>query len=386
MEATKVLHKFYQISLQPCVYLGMTIFSLDSGANLHFSLESWPIRLVVLRMLVILAVLMRPDMTQQIFDMLFGIHSGTEDFSTMLFTFSILVENVAWTCFLFRNRQNFMSFHEKLTQCLVDLAYNSKCGHNKKFYDLMEAVHWKVKVLRNVVLALFFYAVIVLPVILFMAMRKIPELWSIDKALPLFFVCLFWLAGTALQFLPRVWVTSILHCLTTYVVLIQDKITHQDNHFEEIFKFCKNLEEIVECFNNSTGYLAAVDLLSLFITKVIIFFMAGTQLLVADIGPFVSNSMLFLVDIFILFTLFNESNQFQVETRKLAGLLKNVDRKLIMGHTQNFRLFMQLSKWLNHPLSIMPGSFFPVNRTSWSQVHTKLIINHLICINDHNLQ
>ncbi|CAL8118080.1 unnamed protein product [Orchesella dallaii] len=281
----KIRSELYQLSKigqTPCKWLGLSVHSLDIQNELHFSWQSIPVFLAILRFCIVRIAGLFYVVSEDEFRQTFNSASTTEYFSETLFAYTITVTDVVTLLLHFRNRYKFVHFQSQLNTFLVELStqFNILKGEDDvvtAFKGSIKNSIDEVKWLRNVVLGCTAILIIGSEFSVIGNLLQHKPLstltWKTVGLVPFAFC---WSFQVMSRLFIRIWMIGLIYSLKIGGSIVTDQLNNiellrkhnidcfsKDQILEMILNKFSNLEELLCDFNRIFGVHIALDLLSL---------------------------------------------------------------------------------------------------------------------------
>ncbi|CAL8118170.1 unnamed protein product [Orchesella dallaii] len=372
------LYKLVNLIMNPCKYLGLTTFSLSHNKELQFSIYSLAFCVTVVRFLIV------------IFEVIF--YTINEDFllevlvgkgSTLRATYHIptwsgFITDVLSKLFLFVNRSKIIHFHKALIDSTVDsfLGEVHRSNNGKVFQHQIQNASKGLQRKKRLIFAAVLYSTVtsfvVVPMKLFATFKSLDE-WPLVAYMSPFFAAIYW-AFSYLTLLPELFIVTTFHCFRLLCIDLKLRLEHsqrqimQSKDVANVLGRFQRLEALVADYNEGFGWYNVVHVLSSSITITVTLFHLIDHLLKLKF----SSAAAFLAPLglqtYILFYVFDEANNFEMEAKKCASLLKQVSCQNVV-ETELVTVSTQLNKSLVlQSLSIIPSSIFHVNRATLTAI------------------
>ncbi|CAL8118180.1 unnamed protein product [Orchesella dallaii] len=312
----KALQKLFQVTLKPCQYLGLTIFSINQQNQLDFSIRSYYTFCVFLRIMVIVLAIIFYSYARDLLKEMFLSRSSTYDTTENLDALKTLISEGLGMTLIFMNRSKIINFQMLLTEFLGNFPKK----YTKAFPILVDNICkqiWRVKI---VILTTFFCNSAAISIGIFYVLLNLDlpfTNWPFEYFLmPV--VSLSWNANQNLCPLSKLWLISLLHCLKMGAMAIKVRLEYaienvNEKEVTEILNSFVELESVVASYNEAFGWCNAIDVLSVIIGIVITLFQTIYLLIISNYVGANSCLLPFSLYSIIAFMIFNEGNEFEMK-------------------------------------------------------------------------
>lgn len=356
--ASARFHDLFKLFMIPSQLSGVTMFTLDSSTNFHFSFWSCTFLTLVIRSVLVMLVVSYQARAKEAFGPSFGLRSETVNFVTEVLTYNVLMEGMVGDLAIFFRRQKTISFQQNLKNTLLEFVDGD--SSLQAFQELMDQAYRRISIILKILLVMFIYNVVVLPlyfVFVIVGTREIFQVWDV---FPLFLLVCTWTGVMYLRYLRRLWFVCCLHCLKTCVALTFGQ--------REILKNCGKLEDLVNQFSMTFGQPLTVDMMGLIITQIMNCFLLGMFLIMGDYGPLLTTVMCLAINSSVIFIICHVAEEFHLEIKKLGSSLKPRTCAQYPSQTDMFKLGMLNASWNGEGLELIGGSVFKLNRNTFVKV------------------
>ncbi|CAL8118102.1 unnamed protein product [Orchesella dallaii] len=213
-----------------------------------------------------------------------------------------------------------------------------------------------------------------------MAFNSIQKSWDfiilIKYSLATF--SLVWSAGSSIiYFLERLYLITFIKGFKICALLLNQMVgsncrenrAYCEREMITVLSSFRRLESLTDEFNDTFGYIFALDLLALFMAILIITFQMIIFLISGNITNGLGYSLPVTIQLFVLVLICDAANEFEIQARKCTSNLKNISSRWekIPRHSI-IQITMQVTKGLVQPIVINPGSLFRINRRSLTSI------------------
>lgn len=363
----KLLHNFYGLSYTICKYLGLMIFTLENN-SLRFSFWSTPILFVALRALVSMAAVAyhvhlnsSPEQKLQ----------HTESFVILLNVSSIVVTDLVTTLANFLKRQDIIKFHDNLGKLIKNLMDTTDNPQKLKCIQYIQRYTRNIRTLTKATISAWLIGTVGMAAAFETMLSPFVPKWMITLA-PL--VCAFWVSAFTIRYFSKVYLISILECVTICSTLIHKKIKSGKDAYHNILEMMQRLEDLILEANHALGVTLSVQILEIVVIGSTLSYQVILCIFRCWWSNLFFNGFFLLLNLSIIFVYCDVATRLEREIRKCATSLKKLSFNRASRKWTHFLQFTKLMVVDNHS-GICPGLSFQLNRFTFAAVTYPLILS-----------
>lgn len=410
-QSRRIIEALYWLSYQcwrPCQVLGQTMFTLTLRNDLNFSFLSMSVLIGILKIVLIsvcIWLVYTDETLSQLFDLIFGKITTITYFSQVTIVFNSVFADLTCVLAMLFRRQEVASFQRVLTNFLVEIVGQDfeletitvellrKARNRVRWHQTLIFAACGYQMLGGIWLAFVLYFDPPPPT------RMYEGTWKLF-AVPVLMV--FCSSVVVVQLIRKVSLVGMFHALETCTSAVGTRLINEmkkgiNGHMplkESIRRFIK-LEKLVAEVNGTFGVYLAADILSLIVANAILSFHFGVNVFSRDWKAMASTFIILVLHIEVTWVICNVVYRLEHAAGKViqlvkrlsgAGTLSNVGYTkvieliyisfVIISTCNKFRILyyneffpsqkilLHMTKSLAEPLSITPGHFFMLNRST----------------------
>jgi len=314
--ATNSLYKLLALSIKPCEYFGLTIFSLEAKAKLKFRVCSSPFILFVLRYvsltLGVIIFCKYSFILESVYDS--SRMSKTEKSTQIITSISAVSADLVHTAFVLINRLKVISFHDSL-EIFVGIANDAMSEKEQKYLNSMKKYKWLISI------AFYYVSVTSCIVFIFTILNSTDDLGVDAYLMPVFLVTAS--GSTYFGLIRLLWPIAIFHVLKTCALSINTRLGKLASTQETEKVHCqqvkmilfhiKTLELLVADVNSVFGWWISMNVVLMLGSITTSLFSSIIFMLNVGVGAGLSFALPFVILASILFELCNSAFGFERE-------------------------------------------------------------------------
>lgn len=221
--------------------------------------------------------------------------SETEAFVMYVSSIHLIISDISILLIALFNRKKIINFQQNIVSFLLSMFDTSDVTNQTECVEYVKKCSRHVVTLRNFLFPLFIFGTIGMSIDMKFRVPSSTATWRII-AIP--FACGFFSSVYSLRSFSRIYVISVLECLTICSKLVEKKVSEGDAN--SVLEMLQKLENVMLEVNSAYGVCIAVDVLSQLLISITLIFQLigltiqlGLQLFMVSYGiELVTNSFI----------------------------------------------------------------------------------------------